>query len=94
MQKNGIFSFCSGSFSKYNVKVRRDCTITFDTHIIYKKSIKYKKMRKHEKIRGIKRIKENINKLHICIKFTNIKLYNLTVIMQYIFLNFENYSVV
>ena len=44
MQKNGIFSFCSGSFSKYNVKVRRDCTITFDTHIIYKKSIKYKKM--------------------------------------------------
>ena len=51
MQKNGIFSFCSGSFSKYNVKVRRDCTITFD-----------KKMRKHEKIRGIKRIKENINK--------------------------------
>ena len=62
MQKNGIFSFCSGSFSKYNVKVRRDCTITFDTHIIYKKSIKYKKMRKHEKIRGIKRIKENINK--------------------------------
>lgn len=70
MQKNGIFGFCSGSFSKYNVKVRRDCTITsvqahcsltFDSDI-YKKSIKYKKMRKHEKIRGIKRIKENINK--------------------------------
>ena len=39
-------------------------------------------------------IKENISQLNICTKFTNIKLYSLVKIMQYIFLNLLNYLVV